>query len=136
MALKRMVWKGAFLLMVLSLDPTEGLSNYLNSLSSGITPPEADEPERLAPGGEEWYGLTNPMANNLPGSKHQEYGGYLTKLDRSNSPSTVKENDEAPDEWYGKSNPMASWAGHKNPQWGGYLDTLGQGSIKEENQSD
>ena len=135
MTSRRMAWKGAILLMVLSFDPAEGFSNYLNSLSSGTTTPEPDEPERLlAP--EEWYGVTNPMANNWPGSKDQKYGGYLTKLDRSNSPSSMKENDEAPDEWYGKSNPMASWAGHKNPQWGGYLDNLGQGSIEEGNQSD
>jgi hypothetical protein len=116
--------------MVMSFDPTEGFSNYLNSLSSGTTaPPEPDEPERLAP--EEWYGVTNPMANNWPGSKHQKYGGYLTKLDRSNSPSTGKENDESPDEWHGKSK-----AGHKNPQWGGYLDNLGQGALEEGNQSE
>jgi hypothetical protein len=123
--------------MVMSFDPTEGFSNYLNSLSSGTTaPPEPDEPERLAP--EEWYGVTNPMANNWPGSKHQKYGGYLTKLDRSNSPSTGKENDESPDEWHGKSNPMAtsSWTGHKNPQWGGYLENLGQGALEEGNQSE
>jgi hypothetical protein len=132
MTSKTKVWKGA-LLMLMSFDPAEGFSNYLNSLASGATPTEPDEPDGLAP--EEFYGLTNPMANNWPGSKHQKYGGYLTKLDRSNTSSTVKENDDPPDEWYGKSNPMASWAGHKHPQWGGYLDNLGQGSLEEEDQS-
>ena len=36
------------------------------------------------------------MANNRIGFEHQKYGGYLTKLDQSNSLSTVKENDESP----------------------------------------
>ena len=29
---------------------------------------------------EEYYGLTNPMANNWAGSKHETYGGYLHRL--------------------------------------------------------
>lgn len=40
---------------------------------------------------EEYYGLTNPMANSWPGSKHEEYGGYLKKLgDSADSSSTIE----------------------------------------------
>ena len=58
------------------------------------------------------------MANNWPGSKHEEYGGYLKGLTTNPPPQ------DANDEWYGKSNPMASWQGYKPLQFGGYLDTL------------
>lgn len=88
---------------------------------------------------EEYYGHTNPMANNWPGSRHEEYGGYLKRLGpkqvtgnqagkpaaRSwSSSASSSEKVEAPDEWYGKSNPMASWEGYRHPRFGGYLDSL------------
>ena len=108
------------------LNPAPGFSPYLDFLDSARPPPQPTEdgPEVLRP--EEFYGVTNPMANNWPGSKHQKYGGYLTRLSPGNTQEVENYNvdSKAPDEWYGKSNPMASWCGYKNPQWGGYLESL------------
>jgi hypothetical protein len=117
-----------FLVLVVSLETVLSFS-YLESLSSSTPPaPEPEGLEKIAP--EEYYGCTNPMANNWAGSKHQKYGDHLTKL-------SGKEERTPPDEWYGKSNAMASWAGHKNPRWGGYLDNLQKNSTFEEgNKSD
>lgn len=99
-------------------------SSYLDSLNRGVDP--ADESDSsLTPFGmpaEEYFGQTNPMANNWPGSKHQEYGGYLNRLDGGHR--NLRKKDDNNDEWYGKSNPMASWQGYKDPKYGGYLDTL------------
>jgi hypothetical protein len=109
-------------------------NNYLDSLNSGTSnsvpiPPD-NERERLAP--EEFYGCTNPMANNWPGSKHEEYGGYLKRLGgdarNENGGHTKNENDTPPrntQEWHlGTSNPTAGSEGSKNPKRGGYLDNL------------
>ena len=117
-----MIYKCSLLLILLQLKLAESFSNYLNSISSGATPrPEPDMQEKLAP--EEWYGVTNPMANNWPGSKHEEFGGYLHKLQNGGNDQS-EETKEATSGWYGKLNPMASWGGYKDPRWGGYLESL------------
>ena len=115
-------------------------TNYLDSLNSGTSksvsiPPENDR-ERLSP--EEFYGFTNPMANNWPGSKHEEYGGYLKRMGDRRSKSVIHKRNEndtpyslkhahdaGDDVWHhGTSKPMASSKGFKNPKLGGYLDNL------------
>lgn len=62
---------------------SESLSNYLDSLSreSRVTEPDAapPRPEDIVP--EEYFGFSNPMANNWPGSKHERYGAYLKKIE-------------------------------------------------------
>jgi hypothetical protein len=68
-------------------------NKYLDSLSGSqmmIPPPEPEGYEAIVP--EEYYGLTNPMANNWAGSKHEEYGGYLHNLvpsDRNRNRSMI-----------------------------------------------
>ena len=69
------------------VDNAESFSQkYLDSLSS-LQYQQPEEPiqqqqqlsyEDIVP--EEYYGLTNPMANSWPGSKHEKYGGYLHNL--------------------------------------------------------
>lgn len=112
-------------------------SSYLDSLNqAGDASSEpgdervVDDSSASTPFGmpdEEYYGHTNPMANNWPGSKHQEYGGYLKLLGDTNKNSSKDQEhceEASPDEWYGKSNPMASWQGYRHPKFGGYLDNL------------
>jgi hypothetical protein len=95
---------------------------YLDSLNRGNS--DSDDSTFGMPA-EEYYGLTNPMANSWAGSKHEDYGGYLKRLgDKGGQRSSMPSRREAPDEWYGKSNPMASWQGYRHPQFGGYLDSL------------
>ena len=54
-------------------------TSYLNTLGIGNTPDDRPPgPESIVP--EEYYGFMNPMANNWPGSKHEQYGGYLRNL--------------------------------------------------------
>ncbi len=98
-------------------------SSYLDSLSRRIESSEETHDALISVGmpAEEYYGHTNPMANNWPGSKHEAGGGYLKRLDAKNQQI---QRDEPPDEWYGKGNTMASWQGYKHPRFGGYLDTL------------
>ena len=111
-----------FLVLVVSLETVLSFS-YLDSLS--LSTPPASEPEdleKIAP--EEYYGCTNSMANNWPGSKHQKYGDHLSKL-------SGKEEKTPPDDRHGKSNAMSSWAGHNNQRCGGYLDNLHKKSTLE-----
>jgi hypothetical protein len=106
--------------------------NYLDSLNSGksnsVPIPPDNERERLAP--EEFYGCTNPMANNWPGSKHEEYGGYLKRLGDAKNENGIHETNENDiphntQEWHlGTSNLMAGSEGYENPKRGGYLDNL------------
>ena len=56
---------------------------------------------------EEYYGLTNPMANNWAGSKHETYGGYLYRLGKPPPPPQQQQ----------KGPPR---------RLGGYLDSLQQ----------
>ena len=108
------------------MNPASGFSPYLDSLerpSKQAPPPLLLEhgtlEEALRP--EEHYGVTNPMANNWPGSKHQKYGGYLTRL--SPAEETIVKNYnvdcKAPDEWYAQAHTSAQ-------QRGGYLQSLQQ----------
>lgn len=104
-----------FLLLLWPLRSCWALSGYLDSLHRSSQSNDDDTSKPFGMPAEEYYGHTNPMASNWPGSKHQDYGGYLKGLNPG---------DAAPHEWYGKSNPMASWEGYKHPRFGGYLDSL------------
>ena len=69
------------------IGASDGFStSYLNTLAIGNTPDDRPPgPESIVP--EEYYGFMNPMANNWPGSKHEQYGGYLRNLKvNSNNP--------------------------------------------------
>jgi hypothetical protein len=67
-------------ILVLTASVVESFSQkYLDSLSGTQTPPEPEGYEAIVP--EEYYGLTNPMANSWAGSKHEHYGGYMHNLD-------------------------------------------------------
>ena len=59
-------------------------ASYLNTLAIGNTPDDRPPgPESIVP--EEYYGFTNPMANTFPGSKHEQYGGYLRNINGNSS---------------------------------------------------
>lgn len=98
----------------------ESLSNYLDYLSNelrGQEPAESQSsrPEDIVP--EEYFGLTNPMANNWPGSKHEKYGGYLKKIASEESDSSAL---PAANAW--KTEASAS----SSPKQGSYLDSLSE----------
>jgi hypothetical protein len=103
------------LVLIVALQSVHSLSNYLETLSgipseSATTGPP--RPEDIVP--EEYFGLTNPMANNWAGSKHEKYGGYLKKLvptDTADAPSPSR------NAWQVQSSP-------KTPGQGSYLDNL------------
>lgn len=112
-----MIRKYFLALLAISILPkSRSLSNYLDSLS-GIqidpAPPGPPMPEDIVP--EEYFGFTNPMANNWPGSKHEKYGGYLKKL----LPKNVNDDSSrpAPNAWQHQSTP-------KRPRQGNYLENL------------
>jgi hypothetical protein len=92
-------------------------SNYLKTLSS-LPGESSNEPkegpprmEDIVP--EEYYGMTNPMANSWPGSKHEKYGGYLKKLGSSRESIS---SDKGP----GSPNNQSK----KSTRQGGYLENL------------
>eukprot|EP00980_Cylindrotheca_fusiformis_P031318 scaffold26166_cov147-Cylindrotheca_fusiformis.AAC.1 len=97
------------------------LSSYLDSLSSlpdEAIPPRPPSPEDIVP--EEYYGLTNPMANNWPGSKHEKYGGYFHKLlpKTSTNKDSTRKPTPSPQQNHFKPNDTSS-------RKGSYLDNLG-----------
>ena len=121
----------------------DSLNHHRDSASSSSSEESGEIDSASKPFGmpaEEYYGHTNPMANNWPGSRHEEFGGYLkglannqgSKSSRGSSSLTqdgaASASTSAPDEWYGKSNPMASWKGYRHPKFGGYLDSLQDGA--------
>jgi hypothetical protein len=102
---------------VATSSKTVGATNDNNHNNNGGVPDE------------EYYGLTNPMATNWAGSKHETYGGYLHRLTPSSKAQSTAEPEliERPTtggEWYGNDRPMASWEGYRHPRYGGYLETL------------
>lgn len=100
-------------------ERAKSLSNYLDNLSAESRveePPAAysSRPEDIVP--EEYYGFTNPMANNWPGSKHEKYGAYLKKI-------TPEERDSsaisAANDWKTESS-----TSQQSQRQGSYLDNL------------
>ncbi|CAJ1944407.1 unnamed protein product [Cylindrotheca closterium] len=105
------------LVFIVGCKYTESLSNYLETLSKESRVDEPDpaysRPEDIVP--EEYYGFTNPMANNWPGSKHEKYGAYLKKIEPTRVGGSVA---PAANSWRSEtSTPKAQ--GH-----GSYLDSL------------
>ena len=103
-------------LVGLCLVSVQGFSGtYLNTLAIGNTPDDRPPgPESIVP--EEYYGFMNPMANCWPGSKHEEYGGYLRNL---------KGNSHGHGHGHGHGlgqGGVTNVGGRSN--CGGYLDTL------------
>lgn len=113
----QMKFKLCLLVFVFSCRCTESLSNYLDNLArvSTVDEPAAGrpQPEDIVP--EEYFGFTNPMANNWPGSKHEKYGAYLKKIAPKGAGSSAA---PAANAWKTESSTP------KSRGQGSYLDSL------------
>ena len=84
---RQQLWVELIMVLFLHFGVTQVTSfsaAYLNTLAIGNTPDNRPPgPESIVP--EEYYGFTNPMANCFPGSKHEQYGGYLRNINGNSS---------------------------------------------------